>query len=257
MQLAPTIGRRVPVLSCACVSNPKGVRRELLTARGDHVWLARRAIRSICDNGRRTSCFNSLRARMVGTERDAVLRVPEWRVALHKLLETSQRSLYLIATGVRSKSDIERWRDISARQSCSTGTQPESIGLSGSWSTGSRIYRKRNALGAGRDSQRLMFSRSGSALWWRAVFVESTSRSLRQSLLCEPELISSAGRLAGLRMVGARTEPRLRFWKRVMGSNQAQSRRDSALCSGRSRSWQWRTRRTRGRCVQQWMVPLE
>jgi len=256
MQLAPTIRGRAPMLSCACVSNPKGKRRELLTARGDNIRFARHAIRRHSGGIWRTGCINSLRARMVGTERYAVLRIQQWNMALHKLLEASERSLHFSATGIRSEPRLQQWRhDASARFSASSGWQP--VGLSWSRSTGSWLCIKRNALGTGRNPERLMSGRSSSALRWSAVFVESTSSALQRSLLCEPELVSSAGRLAGLRMVGERTEPRLQFWKRVMGSNQASRRRDCALCSRRSRSWLGRTRRTRGRCVQQWMVSLE
>lgn len=258
MTIAPTKRVGLSVLPCAYVSNRKEERRELLTARGDSIRFARHAIRSFGSGYWRAGSFGSLRARMVGTKRDAVLRIPIWGVALHKPLGQDQWVVRLVQHSICPQPDWLRWHDAtSTDRTPSSQSKSESVGLS--WSGVARYWlrKQRNALGTGRDSQRLMRSSAISALRWRFISMESASSTFRQGVLRESLSISWTRRLACLRVVGQRDESRLRFWQRIMGSNKASSGCDSALRSRRSRSWKWRSRRTRGRCVQQWMVPLE
>lgn len=256
MTIAPTKRLGLSVLPCACVSTRKEERRELLTARGDTVSFARHAIRSYGSGYWGASGVSSVRARMVGTKRYAVLRLLKRSLALHEPLGQDQRIVRVVQYTVRSQPGwLVRWHDATSADRTPTIRQSKWLPWSGVARSG--LCEQWNALGTGRDSQRFLHGNTISAIWRRFITLEDASSALRQSVLRKSLPVSRTRRLASLRVVGTRAEPRLCFWQRIMGSNQASRWCDSTLRGWRSRSWKWRSRRTRGRCVQQWMVPLE
>lgn len=255
MTIAPTKRMGLSVSPCANASNRKEERRELLTARSDSGRFARHAVRSYGCGYWRAGSLGSLRARMVGSEWNAVLWLHKWSLALYEPLGTGERVVRVVQYAVRPQPGWLRWHDAtSADRTPSTKRQPKRV----PWSGVARYWlcKQWNALGTGRDSQRLLHGSTISALQ-RFIIMEGASSALRQSVLRESVSVSVTRRLACLRVVGPRDESRLRLWQRIMGADQATRRRDCALRGGRSRSWLGRSRRTRGRCVQQWMVPLE
>jgi len=230
----------------------KGAKVEVFLANCSFV--ARAGWRLICMHAE-DSIRDGLRSRLERTRVLVMLWVQQWDIPLYPILASVKRFANLRAASVRAVSREFSTRTCtgSSRQSTSARTWRRQL----SWRRSIRrgLRRRRDALGTWRRPQRLMRGCPGSPVRWSAFTMEGSTGTVQPCILHQPQAVSFAGRLAGVCLVGQRTQPGLRIWQRIMGTDQATCGRDSALCGGRSWSRKRGPRRPCCSRLQQWMVP--